>query len=152
MTTTDDKGRVLRQSELIADDLFTIVKDCLVYDPRTQSDVIQQGKLIKDLTAYIMESRNEDFYAGERVGLTQGRKEAGSMFLSAFDAELERDYKEAIAGRNNTIIAVLDKLKPGILDEAKRAVAAISKSTGSSPTPVDASEGRKAITDNEEAR
>jgi hypothetical protein len=85
MPKTDEKGRVLRQSELIAKDLEPILDNFLVHDDhclmnRTDDyddctcitgDIKQN--LIKQLTPFVLEQRAEDFFNGERVGLIQGR-------------------------------------------------------------------------------
>jgi hypothetical protein len=114
----DLKGHVLRESEIVRDKL--ILLDRAMVSAEGDDSPMQYCVPLKDLVEFVMTEKNNDFYRGERSGRLQGHKEAGAMFLSAFEAELGKfpntdSWDDCIEAAQKAVATVTQ----AIIDSAK---------------------------------
>jgi hypothetical protein len=127
------KNRVMTQSELIAQDLDKLLQKIVkaaakdgYYPANEGCHNLLMNKLRKELPAYIMDSRNEDFFAGEKVGRLQGHKEIVAVMETVIGPEVEIPAIDKVI---DTKTAAQNRLKRQQRVRLFKAVAAISKST-----------------------
>lgn len=79
--TNNNPDRVVKQSEIVRDELVDLDRAMVTMEPKEYGVVIQVP--LDDLTTYVMQQRNDEFYSGYRQGLIQGRAEAKPMIDTA---------------------------------------------------------------------
>lgn len=92
-SSNNPQTRIPNERDKVAAAIKILIEQNKTSKPFTNGQIapkLDENQLVTDLTTYIMEQKNDDFYRGDRNGILEGQKRAVTMLKALADKAVDK--------------------------------------------------------------